>query len=78
MLKLVSATDSLLLIVTVWAALAVPTANVVLNAMELGETETGAMAVPCTARDTVSTVPSVTVMVPVCCPVTKGIAVEGV
>lgn len=46
--------------------------------MELGETVTGATAVPVSERETVSRVPSATVMIPVCCPVTKGVAVEGV
>jgi hypothetical protein len=56
---------SLLLIVTVCAALGVPTAKVVLNAIEVGETVTGAMAVPCTST-VVDPRLSAIVIVPVC------------
>jgi hypothetical protein len=53
MLKLFRATVSLLLIVTVRVALGVPTASVVLNAIEAGETVTGAMGVPVKLTTTV-------------------------
>jgi len=65
MVKLVSGTVSLLLIVTVCAALAVPTLSVVLKAIEVGETVTGATAVPCTLTVAEPRL-SVIVMVPVC------------
>jgi hypothetical protein len=56
-----------LVIVTVCAALGVPTAKVVLNAIDVGETVTGAMAVPCTST-VVEPRLSATVIVPVCRP----------
>lgn len=67
MLRPVSATVSWLSIVTVRALLAVPTFSAVLKAIEVGETVTGAMAVPCTST-VVEPRLSATVIVPVCRP----------
>ncbi len=53
MLKLVRATVWWLVIVTVCAALGVPTARVVLNAMDVGETATGRIPVPVKLTDRV-------------------------
>jgi hypothetical protein len=51
MLPIATAEVDLLLTVTVWAALAVPTFRVVLKVIEVGDTVSGLTAVPVTLTD---------------------------
>jgi hypothetical protein len=51
MLPIATAEVDLLLMVTVWAALAVPTFRVVLKVIEVGDTVSGLTAVPVTLTD---------------------------